>query len=65
MMRELDQLIFHINRYLVMKRRNFPRLYFMTNDELMEMVGNSGDEIALQSDLFKLFPGIRRLHFAE
>ena len=57
--------MFEINRYLILKRRNFPRLYFMTNDELMEMVGNSGDEIALQKNLFLLFPGIKKLIFAE
>ena len=48
-----------------MKRRNFPRLYFMNNDELMQMVGNSTDEVALQADLFKLFPGIKKLHFSD
>ena len=57
--------MFEINRYLILKRRNFPRLYFMTNDELMEMVGNSGDEFALQKNLFLLFPGIKKLKFAE
>ena len=64
-MRSLDLLMFDINRYLIMKRRNFPRLYFMNNDELMQMVGNSTDENALQADLFKLFPGIKKLHFSS
>ena len=39
--------MFDINKYLIMKRRNFPRLYFMTNDELMEMVANSQDSNAI------------------
>jgi len=40
MIRELELLMFDINRYLVLKRRNFPRLYFMNNEDLMEMVGH-------------------------
>ena len=47
MIEELDVLMYNVNRYLIQKRRNFPRLYFMSNEELMEMVANSGNEIAL------------------
>jgi hypothetical protein len=65
MHKALDKLIYDINRYLILKRRNFPRLFLLSNDELMDMVGNSNDEIALQKDLIKLFPGIRKLYFEQ
>jgi len=64
MIKELDILMYNVNRYLIQKRRNFPRLYFMSNEELMEMVANGGNELALQNDLHKLFPGIYKLIFA-
>ena len=64
MIKELEILMYNVNRYLIQKRRNFPRLYFMSNEELMEMVANSGNEIALQNDLHTLFPGIFKLIFA-
>jgi hypothetical protein len=47
MIKELEILMFNVNRYLIQKRRNFPRLYFMSNEELMEMVANSANELAL------------------
>jgi hypothetical protein len=57
--------MFNVNRYLIMKRRNFARLYFFSNDELMDMVANAGDAIKLQTDIHKLFPGIYKLNFQQ
>ena len=48
----------------MLKRRNFPRLYFMTNEDLMQMVSNASDEVKVQKDLIKLFPGISGLEFS-
>jgi hypothetical protein len=48
-----------------MKRRNFARLYFLSNDELMEMVANSNDTVAIQKDLNKLFQGIHSVEFKD
>jgi dynein heavy chain 2 len=61
MMGELEKLMRDINRYLINKRRNFPRLYLLSNEDLMEMVGSSNNEALLQRDMIKLFPGIRRM----
>ena len=57
--------MFSITKYLMLKRRNFPRLYFLSNEDLMEMVSNASDEMKVQKDLVKLFPGIRRLEFSQ
>jgi hypothetical protein len=57
--------MFNVNKYLLMKRRNFARLYFLSNDELMEMVANSNDTVAIQKDLNKLFPGIYSVVFKD
>jgi hypothetical protein len=48
----------------MLKRRNFPRLYFLSNEDLMQMVSNASDEHLVQKDLVKLFPGISRLEFS-
>jgi len=48
----------------MLKRRNFPRLYFLSNEDLMTMVSNATDENKVQKDLVKLFPGISKLEFS-
>ena len=37
----------------------------MSNEDLMTMVSHAADEIAIQSDLIKLFPGIAKLEFSK
>ena len=56
--------MYGITRHLMLKRRNFPRLYFLSNEDLMSMVNNASDEIKVQADLVKLFPGISKLEFS-
>lgn len=46
-----------------MKRSVFPRLYFLSDDDLLELLGQAragaeGRETVIQSHLKKLFPGI-------
>jgi dynein heavy chain len=63
-LKDLERLMYCITRHLMNKRRNFPRLYFLSNEDLMTMVNNASDEIKVQADLVKLFPGISRLEFS-
>lgn len=49
------------------KRSSFPRLYFLSDDDLLELLGQAragaeGRETVLQSHLKKLFPGITGVH---
>lgn len=46
------------------KRNAFPRFYFLSNDDLLELLGQSSKEHIIQKHIKKLFPGIHRLQFA-
>ncbi|XP_038213294.1 cytoplasmic dynein 2 heavy chain 1 [Zerene cesonia] len=52
-----------LNQYIDEKRTIFPRLYFLSDDDLLELLGQArsgtaGRESVLQTHLKKLFPGI-------
>ncbi|CAF4954820.1 unnamed protein product [Pieris macdunnoughi] len=52
-----------LNQYIDEKRTIFPRLYFLSDDDLLELLGQArsgaeGREAVLQTHLKKLFPGI-------
>ncbi|CAH2063391.1 unnamed protein product, partial [Iphiclides podalirius] len=52
-----------LNQYIDKKRLVFPRLYFLSDDDLLELLGQAtagagGREAVMQSHLKKLFPGI-------
>ncbi|XP_047546081.1 cytoplasmic dynein 2 heavy chain 1-like [Vanessa atalanta] len=56
-----------LNDYIDDKRSTFPRLYFLSDDDLLELLGQAragaeGSETVMQSHLKKLFPGITGVH---
>ncbi|KAF0993064.1 hypothetical protein HZS_1322, partial [Henneguya salminicola] len=50
-----------LSKYLERERENFPRFYFVGDEDLLEILGNSGDIIRIQKHLKKMFPGITSL----
>ncbi|KAI8440127.1 hypothetical protein MSG28_001532 [Choristoneura fumiferana] len=51
-----------LNKYIDEKRSTFPRLYFLSDDDLLELLGQAragadGREAVMQTHLKKLFPG--------
>ena len=48
-------------KYLEMKREYFPRLYFLSNEQIIEIVGMLSDISQLERNLFKMFEGIDKL----
>ncbi|XP_051482944.1 cytoplasmic dynein 2 heavy chain 1 isoform X1 [Apus apus] len=54
-----------LNEYLEEKRSAFPRFYFIGDDDLLEILGQSTNPLVIQSHLKKLFAGINSVSFDE
>uniref|UniRef100_A0A8B9E7P0 Cytoplasmic dynein 2 heavy chain 1 n=1 Tax=Anser cygnoides TaxID=8845 RepID=A0A8B9E7P0_ANSCY len=54
-----------LNEFLEEKRSAFPRFYFIGDDDLLEILGQSTNPSVIQSHLKKLFAGINSVSFDE
>ena len=52
-----------LNEFLEEKRSAFPRFYFIGDDDLLEILGQSKNPYVIQSHLKKLFAGIYSVKF--
>ncbi|RVE54736.1 hypothetical protein evm_000503 [Chilo suppressalis] len=61
MIDNLDGILRALEKYLETKRQIFPRFYFISNDDLLEILGNSKKPQLIQVHLKKLFDNVNKI----
>ncbi|KAG5499789.1 hypothetical protein GH5_03924 [Leishmania sp. Ghana 2012 LV757] len=61
--RLLEEVQRGLNDYLADKRQTFPRFYFLSDEELLEILSQAKEVRRIDSNIAKLFEGIHRLQW--
>ena len=61
----LEEIQKSLDMYLETKRQIFPRFYFISNDDLLEILGQSKNPLEIQVHLKKCFDNIKSLTMAK
>ncbi|CCW68554.1 unnamed protein product [Phytomonas sp. Hart1] len=62
---ELERVLSSLERKLEEKRRAFPRLYFLSNDDLLDVLAKVRTPELVMPHMLKIFDGIKTLVFGE
>lgn len=61
----LESIQRELEKYLEMKRHIFPRFYFISNDDMLEILGNAKKPEAIQPHLKKLFDNLNKIKIGK
>lgn len=65
LLEKLEMIQHALEMYLETKRNIFPRFFFISNDDLLEILGNSKHPLANQIHMKKLFDNVNKLELAQ
>lgn len=62
--KELEKVLASLERKLEEKRRSFPRFYFLSNDDLLDILAKVKQPDLIMAHMLKMFDGIKSLSFS-
>ena len=65
MNKTLESIQKNLNQFLESKRGLFPRFYFLSNDDLLEIIGQAKDPEPICKHIKKIFEGINSLKYTQ
>lgn len=63
--KKFEQIQKNLNQFLEAKRGQFPRFYFLSNEDLLEIIGQSKDPKPILQHISKMFEGVASLTISE
>eukprot|EP01105_Mastigella_eilhardi_P001895 TRINITY_DN122_c1_g4_i2.p1 TRINITY_DN122_c1_g4~~TRINITY_DN122_c1_g4_i2.p1 ORF type:complete len:4382 (+),score=1298.66 TRINITY_DN122_c1_g4_i2:875-14020(+) len=60
---KLEKIQSYLYQYLENKRKNFPRFYFLSDHDLLEVLGQARDPLTIQKHLHNCFDNLNQLGF--